>query len=72
MTRNLVSDEILAKLRELYAKVPVHVSARELAEQLNAHPNSVRHWLDKALAAGLVRRVVETPERRYVPIEFFA
>lgn len=69
MTRDLVTAEIIGKLHELYAKVPVHVSARELAEQLNAHPNSVRHWLAKADTAGLVRCVVETPERRYVPVE---
>lgn len=69
MKSDLVTAEILAKLYELHAKVPVHVSARELAEQLNAHPNSVRHWLAKADTAGLVRCVVETPERRYVPVE---
>lgn len=72
MIRNLVTAEIIGKLYELYAKVPVHVSAKELAEQLNAHPNSVRHWLAKADTAGLVRCVVETPERRYVPVEIHA
>lgn len=69
MRRDLVTAEILAELHELHCKVPVHVSAKELAEHLNAHPNSVRHWLAKADAAGLVRCVVETPERRYVPAD---
>lgn len=69
MKRDLVTAEILGKLHELYARVPVHVSAKELADHLNAHPNSVRHWLAKAEMAGLVRCVVDTPEPRYVPVE---
>jgi hypothetical protein len=69
MPRDLVTAEIIAKLHELHAKVPVHVSARELADKLNAHPNSVRHWLAKAEVSGLVRCVVEAPERRYVPAD---
>ena len=69
MRSDLVTAEIMHKLYELHDRVPVHVSARELADHLNAHPNSVRHWMLRAETSGLVRCVVETPERRYVPVE---
>jgi predicted ArsR family transcriptional regulator len=69
MRSELTTSEIVAKLHELHRKVPVHVSARELADELNVHPNSVRHWIQRAELSGLVRCVVETPERRYVPAD---
>jgi len=68
MRSELTTDEVVATLRRLHAKVPVHVSAAELAEHLNAHTKSVAHWLKRAALAGLVRCVVETPERRYIPV----
>lgn len=65
--RDLVTDEILHEVETMYRLVPVHVSAREVAERLGAPTQSVSYWLRRAAEAGLVEVVMSQPERRVRP-----
>lgn len=66
-TPDYCDAEIIATLRRLYARVPVHVSADELAEVISAPTKSVSPRLKRLAQAGHVRQVPGFCPGRYTP-----